>query len=189
MTATLSERISAAEAKLSGLRARRGSALLDGESIDAGEVSALEQEIAALQDAQGEVVRRERAAAWQAREAFLSKEQSRLREVFAKYLKDWSEAEKYERAYAAKVAEIKAGHAEMVAIAHELEGKVPSTLAPLGLATRIGNYITAVLSSIPGHRHRIGHLELHQSHTKPGDSWSEAEARLLQETIDKLTEK
>lgn len=177
MTATLSERISAAEAKLSGLRARRGSALLDGEVIDAGEVAALESEIAALQDAQGEQVRRERAAAGQARASHIAEQRARYRELEKKRDASLRSSEAGFREGIAGLEEAEAYTAEMASLAHQITGGVPSPLNSFDFIRRMSNNICAVLSR--GKRGRIGNLELHHSMAKPNDVWADTEERLM----------
>lgn len=189
MTGAISERIQAAEAKIAAMKAKRGAAILDDADFDAAEYVSVEHELEALRDAEAISVRRERAAAGQARADRRGADQARLHDLFQQYLKDWGEADAYARRFAATFAQIEASHAEMVSIAHRLDSQVPSTLSAIDLPNRASNYLTAVLKSIPGHSHRLGRMQLHHSMTKPADDWAETEARMLRETINRLTEK
>ncbi|MBB4277246.1 hypothetical protein [Rhizobium mongolense] len=189
MTATISERISAVEATLAALRAKRGAAVLDDSVFDALEYANLEGELEALRDAEGEQVRRERHAAGSARTAHKAEQRDRLKDLERQRTEALKRAEEATRALAASLERTLSLNDQMAAAAHEIAGSVPSPLNGLDFARRLSNRLAAVMATIAGHRHRLGNLEWHNSMSKPSDDWAAGESRLLEPHLKSILEK
>ncbi|WP_037468316.1 hypothetical protein [Sinorhizobium fredii] len=189
MTATISERIQAAEAHLTALRAKRGSALLDGENIDAAEYANAEHELAALRDAEGELVRRERDIASGFRKSRQSELRARLKDLERKRIDALQAAEEGARQLAAALERALSLNDQMAAAAHEITGAVPTPLQALAFTGRLSNRLSAVMSNNKANRYRFGNLVWPHSMAKAGDSWAVEESRLLEPHLKPILEK
>jgi len=180
MQHSIVQRISEAEARLAGLRAKRGSALLDGENIDAAEYANAEAELAALRDAEGEQVRRERQAAGQARGSRRDEQRARLRDLERQRVEALQDAEEAARTLAETLGHLLSVNEEMAGSAHEISGTVPSPLSGVAFARRLSDRLSAVMSTVAGHKHRMGNLVWPTSMCKPDQSWAAEESRLVE---------
>jgi hypothetical protein len=166
---------------LSELRRRRGAAHLDGTDHAALDAEIAKAALAAEvgQDAEAAKVARERATAATAMAGHKAEQRARLKGLEKKRIEALQAAEEGARGLAAAIDRAITITAEMASVTHEVVGRVPTPLSDLGFASRLGNRIAAVLSTIKGHKHRIGSLQLHHSMCKASDSWAVEEARLL----------
>lgn len=175
-------------ARLVEARRERGIAVANGyKPRNNAEIAALELELDALDDAEGESVRRDREAA----EAERIKQAEILKVELAalqrSYLQDVQEAQEHARGLAAAIGRALEGSAAMVRVAHRLTEK-PAPL-PLGIRdveTRFGCRLAAVMSTVPDHAHRLGANEWQPGHFKSTDDWHEAEAALLDRHVAPL---
>jgi hypothetical protein len=159
------------------------------------QTAAVEAELAEV-DAVLDVRERDRreAAARQRREQRAAKEAALLGEHEAR-LQAVADAESAARAFADAVKRAIESNARMSTLASELDagGKAPIGLNPIDLVTRLANRLAATLSTIPGHRYRLGrNLEwpagiVGNDLYRPDADWRAYEDRRVAELIDPLT--
>ena len=171
-----------AETKLSELRSQRGAATLDGKEFDVTELNALEHEVDALGEAAGEQTRREREEAQQEfakRRAEMRKELTKLEDVRLRAVQD---ANLSCRKLAESIGQIIDTTRQEAEVAHAITGgAAPIPLQQPDIISRIVGRLSAVMSSIPGHRNRLGNIEWRgASLYRPSDNWREEEAKLLE---------
>jgi hypothetical protein len=168
------------ESRLTGLRRDRGAATLAGKKFDPSVIASVEAELAALDDAEGERARRDRETAAQEQRERLSD----LRKQFAKLDEDrltaWSDAEVAARTLVTALARILETSEAMSAIAGELAPRqTPLALHRPEIITRIAHRLSAVMSTLAGHRHRLGCLSWHAGPYRSEQNWRASEAALL----------
>src|SRR5688500_6935865 len=103
-TATIHERRATATAALAGLERARGGATLDGEAFDAVRLAECREELSALDAAEIEVARRERATAAEARNAEVAAARQELKASLASYMEAVGRAEEHAKAMADSLA-------------------------------------------------------------------------------------
>ena len=188
MTETIETRRSEAEAKLGKLRSQRGVATLDGKKFDASEIDALEHEVDALGEAAGEQTRREREEAQQEftqRRAEMRKELAKLEDVRLRAVQD---ANLSCRKLAESIGQIIDTTRQEAEVAHAITGgAAPIPLQQPDIISRIVGRLSAVMSSIPGHRNRLGNIVWRgASLYSHADDWRQCEATLLEPHLKQL---
>jgi hypothetical protein len=185
----MSER-EAIETKITEARRARGKALLDGVKIDSASIAALQEHLAALDDADGERTRRERDTAEQARQAKLASLRKHLAGLEAERLAAIEEAEHHARALAENLARVFAVTKQMGAVAHEITGDdVPIVLQGTSVVTRMAGRLASVMQTIPNHRGRLGGLEWRGAGLYPADqNWRDHEQRVVAPHVKPITE-
>lgn len=176
----------AIETKLDSLRRDRGAALLDGRKFDAGEISRLENDLAALDDANGERARRQRAAAqaeWQCEQA---QQRARVVTLEADRLAAVAVAEQAARSLAAAIGKVIEVSMDEAAALHKATGAAPMALHRPDVENRLAGRLSAVMQTVKGHRHRVGHIDWIAGHFRPETDWRQAEQDLLQRHIQQL---
>jgi len=149
----------ALEGKLSDLRRQRGAAILDGKKYDATAILSAADELAALEDVEGERTRRDRLAADRVRAEQATKLRTELVAAKEDYTAAWTDAEGAVRDLVDAVRRVIEGAATMTRLAHDLTGEsAPIPVSPSAVVSRLGGRIGAVLATIPGHRSRLGGL-------------------------------
>ena len=191
MTETLETRCSEAETRLNELRARRGSAVLDGEKFDASEIDALEHEVDALGEAAGEQTRRERKEAQAKRLKQLTELRKQLSALEATRLGAVQDANHAARDLARAFDRVLTTNAEMAKVATKITGgKAPSILGAHGLVQRLSGRLSAVMQSIPGHPARFGSvLWQGASLFTHADDWRALEQTAFEPHLKPLIEK
>jgi ribosomal protein L29 len=192
MTITdLTERRAEAETRLMELRAQRGVAMLDGNSFSDAEIDSLEHELAGLNEAEGEAVRRERAATASERQKRLAELRKQLTALEATRLGAVQDANTSARTLAESIESVLSVNAEMAKIAHEFTGgKVSVMMMESDLVSRLSGRLSAVMGSITGYRNRFGGIEWRgASLYRPVDDWRACEAALMEPHLEPLMEK
>jgi len=186
MTPNLETKRRDVHAKLAGLQAQRGASLLDGKKFDDAEVSALQDELVALEDAAAEQTRRDRKAAEDEFRTHRASIRKRLTDTERDRLNSWEQAESHLRAYAKEVEKLRRIHAVAADLARQLGGAVPLGLAAMSVDTRIANRISAIMGEIPGCRYRLGHINWHPGTTRAQQRWADEEDKLLGRALNEL---
>lgn len=157
----LSARRAEAQAELERIEIEQASALLDGGRPQKGQGDAtrLRNEIGVIDRAEGIATERERHAAEQARLAGVAAEKQALAEDYAIYLETVEAIQDHERRLVARLG-MALTMSERIArrIRRITDGRVPSGASPLEVERRLARYLDSVMSSVPGRRHRLGHL-------------------------------
>lgn len=177
----------AIEDRIEALKRERGAAKLDGRKFDGSAIETLETELAALNDADGERARRDRAAA----QAEVEEERAKLRSQLATIEQDRlaaiADAEKAARALSESIGRVIEFSGEMAATLHRLTGTVPMELHVPAIENRLASRLSAVMRTTKGRsRYRIGHLDWLASHFSPETDWREAEQALLEKYLENI---
>jgi hypothetical protein len=191
MTETIETRRTEAEAKLGKLRSARGAATLDGKEFDVAELNALESELASLDAADGEQVRRERAEAqkeFATRRAEMRKELAGLEATRLGEIQDMNSAA---RTLAETIGKNFDTVRQMSEVAHAISSEsAPIPLQAPAVALRLSARLSAVMGGITGHRHRLGHIAWEGSSLyREADDWRALEAALMERHLKPLIEK
>jgi hypothetical protein len=178
------------ENQLATLRRGRGAATLAGKKFDHAVIAEAEAELDALEDATNEQARLRRAAAEATRQKQLEILKVELSALARSYLADAEAAEACARSGAAALGRMLQTAQQMARISHQISGReTPIPLLGTELERRLGARHAAVMSTIPGHRHRLGAIEWLAGHYTPETNWRDAEAALLARHVQPLYEK
>jgi len=178
------------EGQLENLRRDRGAATLAGKKFNHSAITAIETDLAALEDAEAERVRRDRGTAEAERQKRLSVLQLELAAEMEAYLANIKSAENHLRGYAADTDKALLRISEMGRLSFLISGKdTPIPIDPFEAERRFGCRHSAVMGTIHGREHRLGSLEWAPGHYKHDDNWYEREKDLLDRHVKPLTEK
>lgn len=177
----LSERIATAEAKLDGMRAKRGAAILDDADFDAAEYASTEAELAALRDAENIQVHRQRAGARGAREARTAELRDTIADLERKRIVAITECEEFARSMVAATRRVLDITAREALAVHELSGKVPIPLSSINAENRLSLRFAAVMQGLKkaGANRRFGHVEWPPSMHVQAENWAVEEAKAV----------
>lgn len=175
------ERRAEVETTLDEARRARGAAMLDGKRVDHRAVTDAEGELAAIDAAETERTRRERAAAdqqWRTRRDRLRGELARQEELRLAAIADANAAARTLAAALGRVLAISDGVARL---AHQIAGKAaPMPLGAPAVRSRLGGRLAAILASVPGCRARLGSCSWsHFSLYGDADEWLDAEHKIM----------
>ena len=166
------------EQRLDALRQQQGAALLDGEPFDVSQIAAAEAELAGLDAAETEAVRRDTVQMKVSRRQEFDKGVTDFKAAMAGRLGALTEAEGHFRAFAGSLRKAQDQAATALAISNRLTNDPNSNpvLTPTNFASRVAGYLRAVLRPALGGRH-FGGLDLSPmpSDPKPTDAWAEVE--------------
>ena len=176
----LQQRRTEAQDRLEQLRTARGAALLDEGKFDGNAIVDAEQELQALNDAEGEEVRRQRDEDEKKRKALLVQHRRDLAAMEGDRLAALREAEAGARQVVAGIARALAVNARMATTCHAISGdSAPLPLNAAGFVTRLAGRLSAVMASVAGHGHRLGFLEWRPAMYHERDDWAACEQKLL----------
>lgn len=178
---------SAIEDRIETLKRERGAAKLDGRKFDGSAIETLETELAALNDADGERARRDRAAA----QAEIEEQRTKLRGQLATIEQDRlaavADAEKAARSLSESIGRVIECSGDLATTLHRLTGAVPTELHVAEIENRLASRLSAVMRTTKGRsRYRIGHLDWLASHFSPETNWQEAEKALLEKHLQHI---
>lgn len=142
------------------------------------EIAIIESAIAGLDMELGTRERDRRAAEAEQRRSQWFDQRQQLVDAEEQRLAEIEDAEAATRALADAISRIIGINKRMIVLARDLSStkKVPSALNEMELVNRIARRIAAVMSTVPGRRHRFGHIEWHYTgQLEPEDSWRTAE--------------
>ncbi len=173
---TLDTRKAEVTERLADLRRQRGAALLDGNAFDHAEIDQLTAELSAIEAAEAEAVRRERAtSAEQGRQ--------RRRELLAAFkiedarrLKAVADAETAAKRLGEALAEALGAGADCVLLMQALGLKPKTALEKRDSEIRFGGRLAVALRPVTGHRQTLGHLILPPPAPSHSADWVEDEA-------------
>jgi len=177
-----------AEVELQALRRKRGAAHLDKQKFEHHKITKIENEIADIDAAADEQVRRNRDEVqieFTKRRSLLRKELKKLESERLGYMQDANIAC---RTLAENIHLILESNRRMSEISCALSGKLsPTPLQAPDLVVRLAGRISSVMSSIPGHLNRLGSLEWSaKSLYRHSDDWRECERALLEPHLKQL---
>jgi len=176
-----------AEVELQALRRKRGSAHLDKQKFDVGKIDALKDEIETLDSASDELVLRDRAEhqrEFSARRSQLKKELAKLESERQGFLQD---ANISARALCENITMTLETTRRMSEICCALSAEpAPVVLMAPDVVTRLAGRLCAVMSSIPGHRNRFGHLIWQAGVYKAAEDWRTCESTLIAPHLENL---
>jgi hypothetical protein len=176
------------ERELVEARLQRGAAVLDGAAVDAARIAQLEADIEALTDAENARVRRARAEAEAVRQARLAQLRGELAAMEADRLQALGAAEHAARELAAQLGAVLKVTERMARTCHLISGEnTPIPLSSFNAASRLGGRLSAIMSTIPGYRARLGSVEWRVAIYGAEDDWAAAEAKLLKGHLEPLT--
>jgi hypothetical protein len=178
------------ETKLSDLRRQRGAAALDGKKFDAAAIAATEAELEALEDAEGERMRRERLDADRVRAEQATRLRTELAAAGEDYLNATTGAESAIRSFIEAVKRIDEAGERIRRAAKGLSGDgVPLPFGPSSIESRLGSRAGAVCSTMAAHRSRLGGLSWTGTTLySPTQNWREAEQALVEKHINPIME-
>jgi uncharacterized protein YfiM (DUF2279 family) len=183
----MSER-EAVETKIAEARRQRGAALLDGAKFDGKMIADLEAHLAALDDAAGVAVSREREAAEQARLAAAAAELKIALAAEKERLDGYAEIEAATRALREGLQKIfKANVTEADAIC-AMTGKKPGALYLNATLSEIAGRFCSIIATLPQCRAGLGPLKhvRERNGFPPGSDWRAAQAKKMKPTLDEL---
>ncbi len=177
------------ETYLASLRRDRGAATIEGKAFDSAVIASAEIELAALHDAEGEAVRREREAAETARLKQLSALHTQLAVLERDRLQDLVEAEAATRQLAAALSRVLRTNGEMGKVVHGITGgRVPIPLSGPDFVSRLAGRIGAIMTTIPGCRASFGSIEwLGHSLYRSDQNWRDIEEALLKPHLKQIS--
>lgn len=176
---SLTEARQEALGRIDRLKAARGAAVLDGDAFDDAELRHAEAELTALDDAEAELTRRQRAAA--------ADEWSRLRQGLMAELKKRDAArldavDRFQTAACEMVAALNdvldESDAERAAF-NRLGIQILPGLTEPELCRRLSIYLGSVLSTIRRHPRRFSGLQWFFTGSPQPSDWAEAEAKAV----------
>lgn len=159
----------------------RASATLDGQAYDPAPLRAAEEELAALEGAEGELARRHRAEAAASASAIRSEQVARVQVVIKDWLAGIDDQEAAARAMIEAMKQADTARAELQALVSKLLGSVPVLLFSSEQETRRSYGLGALLQA-HYKTGRFGEVVLPQGQLASDEAWSAAERRLT-ETI------
>jgi hypothetical protein len=186
-TVPLEVRKTAAEKRLTDLRAQRGAAIVDGQEFDRhDEITAAERDLAGINEAIDEAVRRARSATVKADVTGYHRLQHEYRRAENTRLSAVDQTEAACKVFAGKVKEAfdaaAAGAAAQVELMHRIDPRASAIAEPdvsrQHFAVRLAAYIKATLRETLG-EHWLGTLDLsaQPGDLEPGRPWREGEGR------------
>lgn len=173
-------------ARLEELRRNRGAAKLDGRPFDSTAIAALEIELEAMDEAAGELARRERDEAAKQLTSFLEACRAELVHSNDKRMDAVRKAEKALEEFGVAVRDVMK-HAEMMtATCRNMGVPTPSGFTTQEHAQRISHFVALVLREM-SHPYRFGRINLPSS-WMPGDgTMSDIEAKSVAYDMNRLT--
>lgn len=133
-----------------------------------------------------------RAAAAKAHDEEVAAKRRALASEAEAYLSAIADAEAHARGLADAITRAFRHNAALAVIARTLapNGKIPMALNPLELANRLAGRLASVMSTIAGHRNRLGPIDWPSSAGlyPPASNWREDEQRRLRAAMQPLTE-
>lgn len=174
----LAERRTATEGKLAEFHVTRGRALLDGQTVDGGDLAALENEIGAILDAESEMVKRERAQAAEVLREHRARLRARIDGEKASRLANVARAEAALRTFKAELSKALENSGGIRAAYRDLNEPPPPALDAFEEARRFSNRVSIVFKDI-FHPSRFGDLQLSFGPWPADGDWAEAEAKLM----------
>ena len=180
---------SAARLKLDNLLMGRGAAALDGKPIDNAEIQQLEDTLAGLDDAAAELVRRERQAEKERQAASRKRLATALFEAEKTRLEAVADAEHHARRLVVSLNDIMEATSTMRGLCRRGDFEQPGLLAEPATEVRIGQYLSAVFTRMPGHGQRFGQIHWHSTHRKAADDWAALEKAGIEFELKRITEK
>lgn len=167
------------EDRIETLKRERGAAKLDGRKFDDSAIGTLETELKALDDADGERARRDRAAAQAEVEEQRAKLRGRVAELEAERLAAVGDAERAARELAGAIGRVIEISMDEASTLHAATGAVPMPLHRTDVENRLSGRLAAVMQTVKGNRCRVGHIDWIAGHYKAETDWKEAEQAVL----------
>ena len=166
-----------AEKKLTGLRAQRGRALLDGKTFDNSKIAAAEDELAAHDEAIEEAARRDAVRAAESGRAAHLEAIDAYAAVIPKRVDAVGRLETATRALGDALAAVLAVNEEERQAVSHITRNIEADLTPVNFEARLWGAMRGVLRVAVG-RSRFGPVDLSPfpGDLDPATSWSEAEA-------------
>lgn len=176
------------EDRLTALRRERGAATLDGKAFNPAAIVAMEHELEALDDAEGEKTRRDREAAERQHDGSQARLRKQLADLEVSRLAAIAEANAAACQLAESIGRAITVSENMARVAYQLTGySSPIVLQKNTLVSRLCGRLSAVMASIPGHRGRLGGIQWSGgSLYRGGDDWAEAEKALAANHLEHL---
>ncbi|MER9936143.1 hypothetical protein [Mesorhizobium sp. M0088] len=178
----LARRRATTETRIADLQQARGTALLDGKSFDPRELTALETELAAIDAAEGEVMRRQRVAASEAERERMANLRVTLTVVEENRLAAVDRAEKAARDLVENLKEVRARAADVARLLRALgSGSLPLEETENRMSWRL----TAALKPLTGFGRRYGQIVTPEARSPFNDPWRAAEQAVAGPDVSK----
>lgn len=184
----LAQQVKQAEERLAKLKERAGLAQLQGEAPPNEEIVSVERLIENLRAAQGALSKREREDEARQAEEIGDRLRAELLQLEERRLEAVAQAEAGLRAFVESINAVSSISTDMVDVCSRLRTKAPSQLSAPATASRMGQTVVAVLSTIKGHPRRYGSLEWIGSVHKPDADWASVERKALASALAIITE-
>ncbi|TIO26937.1 hypothetical protein [Mesorhizobium sp.] len=183
--ADISTRRIEAETRLAELRQMQGIALLDDTEFDHSPLNAVENELAALDAAEGEAVRRQREQAAAAEQERLANLRQTLAIVEEHRLEAVDRAEKAARDLTDALKEVRARSADATRLLRALGVHPAVQLDTYESEFRMSLRFATALKPLVGLRRRYGQIAFPEARTPFDQPWRAAEAAIANPDIDK----
>lgn len=187
MTAALQERRIDIESQLEILRRKRGVAMLDGKPFDAKDMTKLQDELDAINEAEGEQARREREDIARREAARIEGLKQTLREVNEQRLEAVDRAEKAARELATAFRDVLDRSADATHIIRSL-GHNSLHLDRYETEGRLSMRLRNALSPVTGKGNRFGQMNLPAARDPFDEPWQAAEQTIGNPDIKKALE-
>lgn len=186
-TGALAARRTALEARVASLRQERAASLLAGQQTDATALQMAQVELEAVDDAGGELVRRDRAEALAGEQAERRIKSARATALLKEWVAGIDDQEAAARAFVAALRQTDAARTELLALLFQLHGNVPLLLDASEQDTRRSHGLCAVLRYKP-YIGRFGSIDLSPGMMTPETPWAVAERQLAEKITLQLSE-
>lgn len=186
----LEKRRGQAAGKLLELKARRGSAVLDGKQFPhEAEIGELEKQIMALDEAEGEQVRRSREGARWKYQTQCESLRGDLMRLEVQRLRQVSDANVATNTLARSLSDAMATTRQMAEVVHALSGSAPVQMGQPDTVARLSGRLSAVMTrNISGCPQRFGNIQwLGGSIYQPDEDWAKSEKALMDPHLEAAT--
>jgi hypothetical protein len=161
--------------RLDTMRQERGAAMLDGADFDHAAFAAVETELEALTEAEGEQVRRDRNAMARAEAERLNGLRNTLTIVEEQRLDAVDRAEKAARELADALKEVQARSADASKLIRALDAGNAMHLDAYSVELRLSNRLATALKPVTGLRRRFGQIVFPEAQNAYYSPWRAAE--------------
>ncbi|MER9080611.1 hypothetical protein [Mesorhizobium sp. M0895] len=177
------ERRATVEGRLASLRQARGIAMLDATIFDDRELTALESELEALNEAEGEAVRRQREQAAEAEQQRLANLRKKLTVVEENRLEAVDRAEKAARDLCDALKEVRARSADATRLLRALGVRPAVLLDVYELEFRMSLRFAAAIKPLVGLGRRFGQITFPEARTPYDKPWRAEEQAIANPDI------
>jgi hypothetical protein len=174
----LHERRRSLEAAIITARESAGAAVLAGKRPDFDKIDRLQHELLGVLEAETLQVKQRHQEIDAERQAELDTLRKQLAALQQSRLADVKEAEAHTRGLAAALSRAFGAHTSMLGVMKSMGAPVPPVMMPTDFVSRMAGRLSAVMTTVEGHRHRLGSLSWPHSRYAATDSWGDGESKL-----------